>query len=171
MRLNYIVRRICRIFISTDFPIPHKLRMYLLKRLGYSIESQSCVLAGCKFWVSDFHLGERSFINKYWVFSGYGTKNEGSQIIIGKDVMVGFNVVFCANGHLIGTKEHRAGNHICKPIIVEDGCWIGANVIILGGCTIRKGCIIAAGSVVTRDCEEDGLYTGNPAIRKKDLGK
>ena len=169
MSLKYIVNRIFRIIISTDFPIPHKLRMSSLTRLGYSIGYQSCVLAGCKFWVSDFQLGERSFINKYCVFSGYGTKDEGSQIIIGKDVMVGFNVTFCANGHLIGTKEHRAGDHICKPILVEDGCWIGANVIILGGVTIKKGCIIAAGSIVTKDCEEDGLYAGNPAIRKKDL--
>ena len=34
------------------------------------------------------------------------------------------------------------------PIVVHDGCWIGANSTILPGTVIEKGCVIAAGSVV-----------------------
>lgn len=156
--------------MATDMPVPHKLRMHALRSMwGTGIGQESCVLAGCKFWISEFRLGNRSFINKYCIFSGYGSRQDGSYIHIGDDVMVGFNVTFCANGHQIGDRTHRAGEHVCNPIVVENGCWIGANSTILGGVTIKKGCIIAAGSVVIKDCEEDGLYAGNPAIRKKDL--
>ena len=37
------------------------------------------------------------------------------------------------------------------PVVIEDGCWIGAGSILLGGVTIGRGSVIGAGSVVTRD--------------------
>lgn len=54
-------------------------------------------------------------------------------------------------------------------IIVESGCWIGANVTILPGVTIGHGCIVGAGSLVTKDCMPNGLYVGSPAKRIRDL--
>ncbi len=41
--------------------------------------------------------------------------------------------------------------------------------IIMPGVTIAEGCVVAAGAVVTRSTEPNGLYAGNPAVRKKDL--
>lgn len=37
------------------------------------------------------------------------------------------------------------------------------------GITINEGCIIGAGSIVTKNCEVNGVYVGQPAIRIKDL--
>ena len=56
-----------------------------------------------------------------------------------------------------------------KPIIVGDGCWIGANSLIMPGVTIGNGVVIAAGSVVTKDCESDCLYGGVPAKKIKEF--
>lgn len=47
------------------------------------------------------------------------------------------------------------------------GVWIGANVTVLPEVTIGNGCVIAAGSVVTSDCEDNCLYAGNPARKKR----
>ena len=33
----------------------------------------------------------------------------------------------------------RAGDVITQRILIEDGCWIGANVTIILGVTIQKG--------------------------------
>jgi len=70
---------------------------------------------------------------------------------------------------MIGTSDKRAGVSINNPIRIEDGCWIGANVIVMPGITIGKGCIIGTGSLVTKDCPPNGLYVGVPAKRIKDL--
>ena len=49
------------------------------------------------------------------------------------------------------------------PIVVHDGCWIGANSTILPGTVIEKGCVIAAGSVVKGLLKSNRLYAGMPA--------
>ena len=90
-------------------------------------------------------------------------------IVIGAKCDIGPGVKFIPGGHQIGTSSRRAGKGTAKPIVVEDGCWIGAYTQILGGVTIGKGSVIAAGSVVTRDIKENSLAAGVPAIIKKEL--
>ncbi|MCZ4560902.1 acyltransferase [Rhodococcus sp. IEGM 1401] len=73
--------------------------------------------------------------------------------------------------HDIGTPEKRAAEPTrFRPVTIHDGAWLGAGVIVNPGISIGKGCIIAPGAVVTKDCEPNGLYTGVPAVRKRDLG-
>jgi acetyltransferase-like isoleucine patch superfamily enzyme len=48
-------------------------------------------------------------------------------------------------------------------IVIGDGCWIGANVVITAGLTIGKYCVIAAGSVVTKSVPDFSIVAGNPA--------
>ena len=49
------------------------------------------------------------------------------------------------------------------PVVIEDGCWIGANVTILKGVTIGRGSVVAAGAVVTKSCEPYSIIGGIPA--------
>lgn len=89
-------------------------------------------------------------------------------VFIGKSVSIAHQVLLISDSHKIGSTEKRAGEVNFLPIRIEDGCWIGANSIVLGGVTIGEGCVIAAGSVVNKDCEPNSLYGGVPArlIRK-----
>ena len=48
-------------------------------------------------------------------------------------------------------------------MVIEDGCWIGANVTILKGVTIGRGSVVAAGAVVTRSCPPYSIVGGVPA--------
>lgn len=50
-----------------------------------------------------------------------------------------------------------------KPVVIEDGVWLGGNVTVWGGVTIGKNSIIGAGSVVTADIPENVIAVGNPA--------
>ncbi|RXA19415.1 acyltransferase [Methanosarcina sp. MSH10X1] len=88
--------------------------------------------------------------------------------IIGNNVGIGPNTIFITDTHELGSEKRRAGKHVTKKIVVEDGCWIGANVIILGGVTIGAGSIIAAGSVVGADVKPNSLVVGDRAkeVRK-----
>ena len=56
-----------------------------------------------------------------------------------------------------------------KPIIIGDGCWIGANATIIGGVTIGDGAVVAAGAVVTKDVEPNTEVGGVPARVMKKL--
>ena len=50
-----------------------------------------------------------------------------------------------------------------KPVIIEKGSFIGANVTILPGVNIKECNFIAAGSLITKDTNPYGLYAGIPA--------
>ena len=102
--------------------------------------------------------------------STFYTHNDAS-ISIGNNCDIGPGVKFITGSHHIGGKTRRAGMGTAKPIVIEDGCWIGAYSIILGGVTIGRGSVIAAGSVVTRDVGEDVLAAGVPALVRKELSE
>jgi len=83
--------------------------------------------------------------------------------IIGNNVGIGPNTLFITDTHELGNEKKRVGKHITKKIIIEDGCWIGANVIILGGVTIGAGSVIAAGSIVATNIKPNSLVIGDRA--------
>ena len=91
--------------------------------------------------------------------------------VIGKNVDIGPNTLFITDTHELGNEKRRAGKPIYKKIIVEDGCWIGANVTILGGVTIGAGSIISAGSVVATDVKPNSLVIGDRAKEIRELRK
>lgn len=55
-----------------------------------------------------------------------------------------------------------------KPIVIEDGAWIGARAMVMPGVTVASHSVITAGSVISRDTEPYGIYSGNPAQRVKE---
>ncbi|QCX34774.1 acyltransferase [Caloramator sp. E03] len=55
------------------------------------------------------------------------------------------------------------------PVVLEEGCWIGANATILCGVKIGKCSVVAAGSVVNKDVPEYTVVGGVPAKYIKDL--
>jgi hypothetical protein len=107
------------------------------------------------------HLGKACFVNHFVKFYT-GTYND-SEIVIGKNVYIGMDTKIITNSHSIGDAEQRASECIAKSIEIADGCWIGANVLLLPGAKLEKGCLIAAGAVVVGICEENSLYGGVPA--------
>ncbi len=54
-------------------------------------------------------------------------------------------------------------------VTIGDNVFIGMNAIITRGVTIGNNVIIGAGSVVTKDCNDNGIYAGNPARKISDI--
>lgn len=50
-----------------------------------------------------------------------------------------------------------------KPVRIQEGADIGANVVVLPGVTIGKGSIVGAGAVVTKDVPPLAVVAGVPA--------
>lgn len=108
-------------------------------------------------------LGLNSYIN-YNCFLDLG-----DDIFIGDNCAIGFGTTFINSSHTLGNHSKRAGGGNTKPIIIGDGVWIGANVIIMPGVHIGNGCVIGAGSLVITDCEPDCIYIGVPARKYKEI--
>lgn len=154
-------RKIART-IALTADLPDRARRQILKDMGAEIDPSAVVYFPCEIKSKRLVLGEESSINR-------GFFCDTQEVIIGKHVQLGPRVIFATDSHEVGPSSHRAGKPFGLPIVVEDGCWIGAGVIVLPGVTIAKGCVIGAGSLVTKDTEPDGLYLGSPARRVKDL--
>lgn len=54
-----------------------------------------------------------------------------------------------------------------ERVIIAQNVWVGNNAVILKD--IAKNCIVGTGSVLTKSTDKNGIYTGNPAKRLKDI--
>ena len=50
-----------------------------------------------------------------------------------------------------------------RPVVIGEGCFIGANSIILKGTTLGKNVVVGAGSVVCGSFPDNVIIAGNPA--------
>jgi len=101
---------------------------------------------------------------------GHDTRIGMSNVIIGP-VTIGNHVILAQNIVMSGLNHGYEDINIpihqqpvsMAPIVIEDDCWIGANVVVTSGVTIGKHCVIAAGAVVTKSIPPFSIAVGNPA--------
>jgi maltose O-acetyltransferase len=97
--------------------------------------------------------------------------NASAEIRIGNRVTIGHHAMIITDGHEMDDPECRGGTRFSRPVIVEDGVWIGARATILPGVTLGRGSVVAAGAVVARDVPPNTLVGGIPARPIRDLCK
>ena len=83
-------------------------------------------------------------------------------ITIGHRVNIGHQTLILTGTHELGPREHRAGTVVKKPVVIEDGAWIGPRCIVLPGVSIGRGAIVAPGSLVDKDVAEHTRVSGTP---------
>jgi acetyltransferase-like isoleucine patch superfamily enzyme len=133
-----------------------------------------------------FELGHHSIIEDFsTINNGVGAVTIGNNTLIGMSnviigpVEIGNNVIIAQNVVISGLNHEYKDINLpiskqpvtMKPIVIEDDCWIAANVVITAGVTIGKHTVVAAGAVVTRNVPPYSLVAGNPAniIKKYDF--
>jgi len=85
-------------------------------------------------------------------------------VVIASHVCISQRAFLCTGSH----NFHRPSfDLIVKPIEIEEGCWIAANVFIGPGVTLSKGTFCVAGSVVFKSSRENEVLLGNPALPKQ----
>lgn len=99
-----------------------------------------------------------------------------NKVVIKEDVLIASGVFIIDYNHGNNPLTHSyLENYLERSsgVIIEEGCWIGNNAIILGGVTIGKKSIIGAGTVVTHDIPPYTIAVGNPAkvIKKYNFEK
>jgi putative colanic acid biosynthesis acetyltransferase WcaF len=98
----------------------------------------------------------------------------GDHVWIGDEVLIlslapvriGSNCCLSQRAFLCtGSHDHRKESFdlITRPIVLGEGCWVGANVFIGPGVTLAPSTTCAAGAVVVKDAGPDEVIGGNPA--------
>ena len=102
----------------------------------------------------------------------------GNNVWIGEEVWIDNlalvtigNNVCISQGALLLTGSHDYKSEtfdlIVNPITLENSVWICAKAIVCSGVVCHTNSMITAGSIITADCEENGIYKGNPCVKIK----
>lgn len=68
---------------------------------------------------------------------------------------------------ILGSHDYKKPDYptLAGPVVLEEGCWVGAGAMVLGGVTLRSHALLAAGSVAGKSLKAYTIYRGNPAVR------
>jgi acetyltransferase-like isoleucine patch superfamily enzyme len=86
------------------------------------------------------------------------------RVVLGRGVRCGGNVTITdTDWHSPESPDKGPGDAPHAPVVIEDGAWLGLNVVVLKGVTIGRGSVVAAGSVVVDPVPPGVIVGGNPA--------
>ncbi|HEV7347244.1 WcaF family extracellular polysaccharide biosynthesis acetyltransferase [Telluribacter sp.] len=144
-----------RIFINTYLPVPIRIKVSLLKlfgaRLGKNITIKPKVNIKYPWFLTvedNAWIGENVWIDNL------------TNISIGKNVCLSQGVLLLTGNH---DYSSTGFDLIVKPIVLEEGVWIGAKSIVGPGVTAHSHAVLAVNSVATKNLDAFGIYRGNPA--------
>lgn len=85
---------------------------------------------------------------------------------IGRDVLMAGRIYISDHDHVFDDPDlpaRWAGGLISKPVVIEDGVWLGEGCVVLKGVTIGRRAVVGANSVVTKDVPPLTVVGGVPA--------
>lgn len=100
-------------------------------------------------------------------FNSYCSIDASQSIVIGDDCIFGEGVRCYDHDYRFRDTKipiYKQG-YKSSPIIIEEDCWIGSNVIILKGSHIGRGSVIGSGCVVSGDIPEYSIVTQNRELQ------
>ena len=133
----------------------YSVRRFILRCFGAKVERGVVLKSGLR-------------VKYPWLLSIGGQSWIGEDVWIDNlvEVRIGANACVSQGAHLC------TGNHdwtdpsfglLVRPIVLEDGAWVGTRALICPGVQIGRCGIAAAGSVVTKSIPAFEIHSGNPA--------
>lgn len=119
---------------------------------------------GC--WLLTHEPGGRLEIGDGTSIAGYCVLSAATSVRIGRKVLFARNVYIADHRHgfergEVPVIEQEIAD--LRPVVVEDGAWLGQNVVILPGVTVGRGAVVGANSVVRDDIPPRCVAVGAPA--------
>lgn len=99
-------------------------------------------------------IGDHSWIGEaVWI-------DNLDQVTIGDQCCVSQGAYLCTGSH--DWSDEKFGL-LTKPIVIEDGCWVGAKAILAPGSQMRRGAMLTLGCVASGTLTAWTVYAGQPA--------
>ena len=144
------------VFFQSALPYPMFLKVNLLRIFGAKIGKNIVV----KPKVNIHFPWKLEIGNNVWIGEEVFLLNF-EKVVIGNDVCISQRVFLCGGNHNYKdpTMSYRNG-----PIILNDGCWIGADTFVSPNVEIGVDAVIVAKSLINKSIPDNCIYGGNPAI-------
>ncbi len=138
-------------------------RRFLLRLFGAHISSDAIVHPSVKVW-APWNLKMKKGTTLAPYVNCYCT----ASVILNENTIVSQYSFLCTATHDYETQGRPV---VSKPIIIEAGVWICADVFIAPGVTIGEGVIVGARAAVFKNIEPWTVVGGNPAkfIKRREI--
>lgn len=151
--------RLSSAFVNSRFPFSG-FKVFLLRLFGAQI-GKGCVIkpnVNIKYpW--NLKVGNHTWIGEHaWI-------DNLAAVTIGNNCCISQGGFILTGNHDYTSKKFDL---IVRPVVMEDGAWIGAKAVVCPGVTMKSHAVLAVGSVATSDLEAWSIYQGNPAVKIKD---
>jgi acetyltransferase-like isoleucine patch superfamily enzyme len=89
--------------------------------------------------------------------------NSLCNLTIKENCLFGENVKIYDHNHKFTDKEKliKDQEYNIAPVVIEENCWVGSNVVILKGVTVGKNSIIGANCIIHKDVPPHSLVTAD----------
>lgn len=143
-------------FFKNTFNISSGLKVALLKFFGARIGIGVVIKPGVNIkYPWKLVIGNYSWIGEAtWI-------DNLSEVTIGESVTLSQGAMILTGSH-DHTKE--TFDFISLPVVLQDGCWIGARAVVYGGVTCHTHSILGINAVAEHNLEPYTIYKGNPAV-------
>jgi lipopolysaccharide O-acetyltransferase len=105
-------------------------------------------------------IGDGTSIAGNCVLSASTSVRLGRQVLLARNVYVSDHIHAYRD---TGRAVLEQGVEQIQDVVIEDGAWLGQNVVVCPGVRIGKGAVVGANSVVVEDVPAHSLVVGAPA--------
>jgi maltose O-acetyltransferase len=95
---------------------------------------------------------------------------ETMKVKIGLNILFGAGVPLFTAAHPLDNIERQSFESV-RPVLLDNNCWIGNQVVTCPGVTIGSGTLIFADAVVAKDIPKKRLTVGNRAQMLRKLNQ
>lgn len=85
-----------------------------------------------------------------------------AQVTVGANVCISQGAMLLCGNH---NYKKRSFDLIVRPIVIEDGAWVGAQCTVCPGVTMHAESVLTVGSVASKDLLPNSINRGNPAVK------
>jgi acetyltransferase-like isoleucine patch superfamily enzyme len=130
---------------------------------GISIGKHTFIGPSCRLWLdagATVRIGDHCYLN------GMTTFFAADQIEIGNAVLMAWNVNILDFHHRTTDRTRpikEQGIDRVAPVKINDGAWLGTNVVVMPGVTIGRNAVVGANAVVNSDVPDFATAVGVPA--------
>jgi putative colanic acid biosynthesis acetyltransferase WcaF len=144
------------LFFLSAVPYTSKFKVFLLRLFGARIGVDVVIKPRVNIhfpWKLEIGnhvwIGEESFLLNF------------EKLIIGNHVCISQRAFLCGGNHdyKVSSMPYRNG-----PIVLGDGCWVGACCFVGPNVIIGVDSVVTAHSAVTKTIPSNSIYGGNPTV-------
>jgi putative colanic acid biosynthesis acetyltransferase WcaF len=146
------------LFKTSFFPF-YGVKVWMLRRFGARVGRGLIIKPGVSIKYPWFlQIGNHCWIGEDVWIDNLGLVRMGDNVCISQGALL-----------LSGNHDYTSSRFdlMVKPIVLEEGVWIGACAVVCAGVTCQSHAVLTVGSVATASLEAYGIYQGNPCVKIK----